>query len=103
VTSELILEELITVLRRSKFKTSDDEIYRIIIALIWSSEVISVKSRFEAVKKDPKDDMVINTAHDGRTDMIVTGDKHFLELENFRGIKIITVESMLELLQKVVA
>jgi predicted nucleic acid-binding protein len=44
--------------------------------------------------------MIINTAFDGRVDIIVTGDRHLLELENFKGIKIITIESMLKLLHK---
>jgi putative PIN family toxin of toxin-antitoxin system len=98
VTSDPILKELATVLRRPKFKTSEDEIHRIILALIQSSEIASVTSRFEAVKEDPKDDIVINTAYDGRADIIVTGDRHLLELESFRGIKIFTVGNLLELL-----
>jgi putative PIN family toxin of toxin-antitoxin system len=99
ITSDLILNELETALRRPKFKTSKDEIDRIILALTLSSEVIDVKSKFQAVKEDRKDDMIINTAFDGRVDIIVTGDRH-LELENFKGIKIITIESMLKLLHK---
>jgi len=98
VTSNLILKELITVLRRPKFKTPEDEIQKIIIALLRSSEVIKVKSKFTEVKEDPKDDMIINTAYDGRADVIVSGDSHLLELKNFRGIKIITVDCMLKTL-----
>ena len=100
ITSDLILNELETALRRPKFKTSKDEIDRIILALTLSSEVIDVKSKFQAVKEDRKDDMIINTAFDGRVDIVVTGDRHLLELENFKGIKIITIESMLKLLHK---
>ena len=98
VTSDRILKELVTVLHRPIFKTSKDESHRIVLALIRSSEVVNVKSKFEAVKVDPKDDMIVNTAYDGRADIIVTGDKHLLELENFTGIKIITIENMLKLL-----
>ena len=98
VTSDLILKELATVLRRPKFKTSENEIHRIILAMIQSSEVTKVKSKFKAVKEDPKDDMVVNTAYDGHADIIVTGDKHLLKMENFRGIKIITIKNMFELL-----
>jgi putative PIN family toxin of toxin-antitoxin system len=96
VTSDLIVKELASVLRRPKFKTSQDEIHRIILALIRVAEVVSVKSKFEAVKEDPKDDMIIETAYDGNADIIVTGDRHLLALEKFRGIKITTVEKMLE-------
>ena len=87
ITSDLILNELETALRRPKFKTSKDEIDRIILALTLSSEVIDVKSKFQAVKEDRKDNMIINTAFDGRVDIIVTGDRHLLELENFKGIR----------------
>jgi hypothetical protein len=64
-----------------------------------TAEVVSVKSKIEVVKEDPKDDLIIETAYDGRAEIIVTGDNHLLELENFRGIKIITVEKMLSCLR----
>jgi uncharacterized protein len=63
-----------------------------------SSEVIDVKSKFQAVKEDTEDDMIVNTAYDGQADIIVTGDSHLLQLKSFQGIKIITIENMLQLL-----
>jgi len=98
ITSDLILKELALVLQRSKFKTSEDEIHRITSALTRSADVVNVKSKFKAVREDPKDDMIIQTAYDGHADMIVTGDSHLLRLENYKGIKIITVERMLNTL-----
>ena len=83
VTSDLLLKELVTVVRRPKFKTSEDEIHSIILALIWSSKVVSVKSKFKVIREDTKDDILINTAYDGDVDVIVTGDKHLLQFENF--------------------
>lgn len=98
VTSDLMLKELARVLRRPKFKTSPSEISRITLALLSSAEVVSVKTKLEVVKEDPKDDMVVETAYDGHADFIVTGDGHLIELGSFREIKIITVEKALELL-----
>jgi putative PIN family toxin of toxin-antitoxin system len=98
VTSDQMLKELARVLRRPKFKTNPNEIRRITLALLNSAEMISVKTELKVVKEDPKDDMVIETAYDGHADFIVTGDRHLLELENFRGIKITTVEKALKLL-----
>ena len=100
ITSELILNELSTVLRRPKFKTNKDEVDKIALTLSLSSEVINVTSKFQAVKEDKKDDMIINTTFDGQADIIVTGDRHLLELETFKGIKIMTIENVLELLHK---
>ncbi len=98
ITSDLILKELATVLHRPKFKTNEEEIKTIILALTRSTEVVSVTSKLVAVKKDPKDNMIIQTAYDGNAEIIVTGDIHLLALQDFRGIKIITVQSMLELI-----
>jgi putative PIN family toxin of toxin-antitoxin system len=98
VTSELILKELGLALRRPKFKTSEDEVNRIIIALMQTAEIVNVTSKLKVVEDDPKDNMVIETAYDGGAGMIVTGDSHLLALRDFKGIKIITVEQMLAFL-----
>ncbi len=95
VTSDLILKELVLVLRRPKFKTSEDEVHRVMLALIRTADIISVQTKIKAVKVDPKDDMIIATAIDGKADMIVTGDNHLLALKTYRKIKIVTVEEML--------
>jgi uncharacterized protein len=95
ITSDLILKELVTVLRRPKFKTSEDEAHRTILTLIKTADVVNVTSKLTAVKEDPKDDMIVETAVDGEADIIVTGDSHLLRLKTVNGIKIITVEEML--------
>lgn len=94
VTSDLIIKELIAVLRRPKFQINETELQRIILALIEIAEVVSVKTKIIAIKEDPKDDMIIETAIDGCADIIVTGDSHLLALKAFREVKIISVENM---------
>ncbi len=100
VTSDLLLRELGAVLRRPKFKTDEDEIHRIILALIQASEVVQVTSKFNIVEDDPKDDMIVETAYDGKADFVVSGDNHLLALKSFRGIKIVGVKQMLVYLEK---
>jgi len=100
VTSDLILRELSSVIRRPKFRTNEDEIHRIILALIQAAEVVEVVSRFSLVDEDPKDDMVVETAYDGKATFIVSGDSHLLTIEDFRGIKIVSVNRMLISLEK---
>ncbi|MCW4007876.1 MAG: putative toxin-antitoxin system toxin component, PIN family [Candidatus Bathyarchaeota archaeon] len=100
VTSELILKELGLVLRRPKFKTAEDEVNRIIIALMQTAEIVNVTSKLKVVEEDPKDNIVIETAYDGDAEIIVTGDRHLLALKEFKGIKITTVEQMLALLEE---
>ncbi len=99
ILSDLILKELITVLRRPKFKTSEDEVHRIILALIRTADVVSVNTRIKVVKQDPKDDMVVETAVDGEAGVIVTGDEHLLVMKSFRRIRIVSVDQMLTYLR----
>ena len=98
VTSHSILKELVSVLRRPKFKISEDEVNRTIIALIRTADLVSVRTKIEAVEADPKDDMVIETAIDGDAQIIVSGDSHLIALKTFEEVKIVTVEEMLTFL-----
>ena len=63
-------------------------------------EVVSASSKFRIFKDDPKDNMAIETAHDGRADFIVSGDWYLLALKNFDGIKVVDVKQMLMLLEE---
>jgi putative PIN family toxin of toxin-antitoxin system len=59
VLSHFILSELARVLRRPRFETSEDEIHKIVLALMQTGEVVNVRSRFKAVKDDPSDDAIV--------------------------------------------
>jgi putative PIN family toxin of toxin-antitoxin system len=96
VTSEFILRELGTVLRRPGLNTPDDEISRVVLTLMQSSDVTTITSNFKVVEKDPADDMILNTAYDGGADVIVTGDKHLLGLKRFRKIRVLSVSEALK-------
>jgi putative PIN family toxin of toxin-antitoxin system len=60
-----------------------------------AARIVQVKSRFKVVKEDPDDDIIVRTAYDGKADYIVSGDKHLLSMKEFKGIRILTVEEML--------
>lgn len=86
------------VLRRPKFKTNEEEINKIILTVVQTAEIVTLRSNFEIIKEDPQDDMILNTAYDGNAMMIVSGDKHLLRLQVFKGIKIVRIsEAMTDL------
>ena len=95
ISSDAMLEELDSLLQRPKFAHVWNEIVRIRKALEVLSVRIPVKSSLNVINDDPDDNVFINTAIDGRVDYIVTGDRHLLELQQFRWIKIVTVDEML--------
>jgi len=101
VLSREILNEFMKVVKRKKFTeyVAEEQIERFVENIERIAEFIEPESRFEVVD-DPKDDIVINTAIDGRADLIISGDHHLLSLKEFRGIKIVSVEEAVRKLKK---
>ncbi len=95
VTSDEILNETAKVLRGSKFKMDEGEISKILFALVSSSDIKMIKSKFKVID-DPDDDVIVNTAYDGKADYIVSGDDDLLRVKGFKGIQMVTVAEMLK-------
>ncbi|HEY7733592.1 MAG TPA: putative toxin-antitoxin system toxin component, PIN family, partial [Nitrososphaera sp.] len=66
--------------------------------LASSASIVKTKSKFRVVKQDPDDDTILRTAVDGRAKLVVSGDNHLLDMKGFRGIRIVSVEEMLQML-----
>jgi len=100
VVSDLILEEFEDVIQRPKFRFTVDEFGMMFHVLMQTVELVDVVSNFEVVERDFKDDMVLETAYDGKADFVVSGDDHLLSLKSFRGINIVSVKEMLVYLEE---
>ena len=66
--------------------------------IIRLCRITILKSKFKAVK-DPDDDIVVNTAYDGKAAYIVSGGKEVLELKQFGGIRAVKASEMLRLIE----
>lgn len=62
--------------------------------------MITVNDPVKVVAENPDDDIILSTAVQGNSNYIVSGDKHLLHLGEFKGIKIVTVKMMLEILSR---
>jgi putative PIN family toxin of toxin-antitoxin system len=102
VLSEPILAEFKGVLSRpevrERFRYSTRDIEQFVDALRGASKMVVPTSDFKVVGEDPKDDIVIDTAYDGKVDYIVSGDSHLQRLRRFRGIRIVKPRGMLDIL-----
>ncbi len=99
VASRETLAELADVLAREKFSLTPGQIARFLTIYTRRSEVVDLDRRVDAVDADPDDNVVLGTAVNGKAAFIVTGDKHLLELVEFEGIRIITVDAALRILR----
>jgi len=95
-TSIEILQELDKVLRKD-FNEPDEMVHRQISLIMDYATVVQSGVNLSIVKKDPDDDKIIECAVSCNADYIVTGDRHLLDLKEYKEIKIVTAKQFLEL------
>ena len=100
VLSRTILEEVLDVIEDPKIAkyTSEQDVAVFLNTLRNAARIVQVKSSFKVVKEDPDDDTIVRAAYDGKADYIASGDRHLLALKQFKGIRILTVDEMLNVL-----
>ena len=100
MTSEQIVEEFSRVSADEKIrKYADDEDVAAFLAAFLSKAVFVPPESKVHVLNDP-DDNVLAVAKDGGADLIITGDRHMLDLKRFGRTRIVTVEDALLILRK---
>jgi putative PIN family toxin of toxin-antitoxin system len=86
---------------RKKYNITDGDIDRLITLLEYDALIVpgDDKSVAGSVPDDPPDEAVLACALDARADLIVSGDRHLLELKEYQGIPICTVRDFMESLE----
>jgi uncharacterized protein len=99
-TSPDLLAELGEVLERQKFfaRLVQANVNVEELVLGYASLAITVRPHKIApvIKADPDDDKVLACAKTANAEVIASGDNHLLDLKEFEGIKIMTVNQLLE-------
>jgi uncharacterized protein len=93
VLSKPLLDELLGVLA-SKFSRDREELARVAVWLEELAEWVRPARRLK-VATDEADNRVLECAAAGRVQLIVTGDKGLLQLDEFEGIRIVTLREYL--------
>lgn len=99
VSSKQMLAELEDVMSRGRFGFTRRQIDEFLSIMARGSTMIQVAECHEVIPEDPDDDVVLATASEGQAGYVVSGDRHLLKLREYRGIKIVAVKEMLELLR----
>ncbi len=99
ILSKAIIEEFLEITEDPKaVRYVSEQDVTLFLNALKRSEIVQVISHFKVITEDPDDDIIIRTAYDSKTDYIVSGDKHLLALKDFKGIRILTVDEMLNVL-----
>ncbi len=103
VISPAIISEIKRVVEtpkiRKNYGLTHNEIERLILLLEKDAIVVPGLSGVAgAIPKDPADEMFLAAALDAKADLIVSGDRHLLDLGEYKDIPIFTVRQFLEFL-----
>ena len=101
ITSPFIIAEIRSTLNypriRRKYPLTDDDVERLVTLLEQDALVLPGKIDVTgAIPADPTDEIVLACALEGRADLIVSGDHHLLDMDEYQGIPIITAREFLE-------
>jgi hypothetical protein len=104
VISPALLEELEHTLRyeriRRKYLVSDEIVAALTTLLRKDAIMVAGSAQVSnTIPDDPEDEHMLACALDGQADLIVSGDRHLLDLGNFGGIRIVSAREFLARLQ----
>lgn len=97
VTSSILISELKEVFSK-KFPSSQSDLQIILKNIEDIFTIVQPKKTINIVK-DEDDNRVLEAAIEGKCNYIVTGDKELLKLNSFKGIKILTSDDFLKILE----
>jgi uncharacterized protein len=88
VTSPVLLAEFARVLS-SKFGWESSRVEAAVLQISRSSMIVRPTAGLAVIADDPDDDRVLEAALEARADSIVSGERHLLEVGEWRGISIV--------------
>ena len=105
VVSEPIVNEIRRVISspgiREKYAILDQDIEDLLLLVNQEALIVpGVANVMNAIPDDPQDEIFLACALDGQADLIVSGDRHLLDLGKYHGIPILTARQFLDTLAK---
>lgn len=97
IISSEVLKEINDTLHR-KFRFPVDDTNAFIEVITVNSYIVEPEERVRVVAADPSDNKVVECAIAGKAHFIVSGDRHLLDLREYRGIKVTNARKFLSLL-----
>jgi putative PIN family toxin of toxin-antitoxin system len=94
--SREILQEVLSVMLRPKFKMDYQEVIRFVDSIEDVANRVPYRGIVRGVCRDSNDDKILECAILGNVDRIISGDNDLLVLKAYRGIPIITASEYIK-------
>ncbi len=85
---------------RVKYHILDQDIDEFLHRFAHQTQIVPGATVTGTVPDDPKDDMFISTAVEGKARYLISGDRHLRDLKRYHGIRIVSVSHFLALLNR---
>lgn len=95
-----IFDEYFEVIARPKFAQEESDIRALAELLTEKGIAVEPKIRLDVVKDDPDDNKFLECALAGEADFIVSGDRHLLSLNKYKGVRILKAADFLKELER---
>lgn len=103
ILSAEILQEVRGILTRrhiqKKYHPTEEAIEKLLSVLQELSVMISVQNIENVIPNDPPDNIVLACAVEGNADYLVSGNLYFINLKEYRNVKMVTPAQFLETLK----
>lgn len=100
VVSDDIVSEYLDVLRKPKLHLSSHTVTAIVNRIYRKAKFTTPKEQVTVIESDSSDNKFLEAAIAGRVDFIVSGNKHLLDLQEFRSIPILTAREFIAMLEQ---
>lgn len=97
ISDDIVAE--ITRILRDKFKRTPEQLRNDLLSIQAITTSVVPSERIDAILHDPTDNIMLECAVEASADVIVSGDKHLLEIDGFRGITIELASDLLAEMQ----
>lgn len=100
LVSQPIIDEYLRVLAYRKFRLSEPELnFLLYQEILPFFEIVTIEAspRPVIIHNDPSDDMFLHCAKAGEASIIVSGDRHLLDLKSYEQIRIMGPDTFLKL------
>ena len=90
IVSPPIIRETARVLR-ADFQWPEERVLDMVrlVARVAGRGLVTPRGTLDAVKDDPDDNRILECAVDGRAELIISNDRHLLDLKQYAGIPIV--------------
>lgn len=101
ILSPQILEEFDRVMKRPRLKryVTASKLRKFRELLRSRAMIVRPKTKLSQITSDPADNVLIETAFEGKANYLISGDRHLLSLKMFGKIEVVNVDEMLTILK----